>query len=476
MGQQNWLASLALIAWPFISLTLFANLRLNHAILWSILGAELILPTGALFKFAMIPQLDKVSLPNLSILLGCLIFARRPLRITGRMGLTELLIIFFVSSPIFTSRFNGEPIYAGDTVLPGVGLYDGISPVELAIISALPFFVGRQFLRSTQDSEEILRTLVVAGLIYSLPILFEIRMSPNLQSWIYGFAPSDFIMTRRGGGFRPMVFMGNGLIAAFFMMTTAVAAAALWRTRARLQHVSMGVLTTYLGVVLILCKSAGAALYGVILIPVIRLTGTRFQMRFSVFLVCIALTYPMMRSFGLFPTEALVGAADMVSQDRAASLKFRFDNEDKLLKRAFEKPMFGWGRYGRNLVLSDENGRNESVTDGLWIITIGQYGLMGFLAQFGLLSIAVFRAASAYRFCRSSSDVVFLGALSLIVSVNIIELIPNSGLLPLSWLMCGALLGRSEALLAQARQKQRRPVMLGPQSPPQIPTGTVERF
>ena len=78
MGQQNWLASLALIAWPFISLALFANLRLSQAILWSILGAELILPTGALFKFAMIPQLDKVSLPNLSILLGCLIFARRP--------------------------------------------------------------------------------------------------------------------------------------------------------------------------------------------------------------------------------------------------------------------------------------------------------------------------------------------------------------------------------------------------------------
>ena len=114
---------------------------------------------------------------------------------------------------------------------------------------------------------------MVAGLIYSLPMLFEIRISPNLQSWIYGFAPSDFIMTRRGGGFRPMVFMGHGLIAAFFMMTTAVAAAALWRTRARLQQVSMGVITTYLGVVLILCKSAGAALYGVALIPVIRFTG-----------------------------------------------------------------------------------------------------------------------------------------------------------------------------------------------------------
>ena len=34
----------------------------------------------------------------------------------------KLLIILFLLSPIFTSQFNGEPIYAGDTVLPGVGL------------------------------------------------------------------------------------------------------------------------------------------------------------------------------------------------------------------------------------------------------------------------------------------------------------------------------------------------------------------
>jgi hypothetical protein len=448
MTHQNWLASLVLIAWPWVAMALFTQLRLSQAILWTILGAQLVLPTGALFKFAMIPQFDKISIPNICLVIGCLIVGRRPLRIFRRMGLTELLIFGYVFSPIATSINNGEAIDAGGTILPGVGLYDAISSVELAFIAMLPFFIGRQFLRSFEQNEEILRVLVIAGVVYSFPMMFEVRMSPNLQNWIYGFSPSDFIMSIRGGGYRPMVFMGNGLIASFFMMTTAVAAAALWRARKTLQQLPMGAITAYLGAILILCKSFGAALYGIVLVPVIRWTSPRFQIRIAIFVVSVALTYPMLRSFDLFPTQSLVDAAALVSQERALSLKFRFDNEDTLVKRAFEKPLFGWGRYGRNLVYNEDNGRDESVTDGLWVITLGQFGLFGFLTQFGLLSIAVFRTVSALRFARSKNEQIFLSALALMVSVNILELIPNSGLLPWTWLMCGALLGRAEALLA----------------------------
>ena len=274
-----------------------------------------------------------------------------------------------------------------------------------------------------------------------------------------------------------MVFMGHGLIAAFFMMTTVVAAAALWRARAKVGRLPMGGVTAYLGAVLILCKSAGAALYAFALVPIVRLTGPRFQMRLAVILVCVALTYPMLRSFDLFPTDCLVSIAELISHDRAQSLKFRFDNEDKLLTRAFEKPMFGWGRYGRNLVFSEESGRNESVTDGFWVISIGQYGLIGFLAQFGLLSIAVISRRArrigyavirrigfpgrphAYRFRQYYRTHTQFGAFAMDMA-HVRSLAGQVG----------------GALLAQARQKQRRPVMLGPQSPPQIPTETVQRF
>jgi hypothetical protein len=451
--MQNWFASFALIAWPCLAIYLFATQRLSQAILWTVLGAQLALPAGASFKFEMIPTFDKSSIPNLCVLIGCLIVSKRPLRIVNKIGLTELLIVTFFVSPIITSQLNGDPIIVGEGVLPGVGLYDALSAAENSFIYVIPFFVGRQFLRTAEQNKEILYVLAMAGLIYSFPMLFEIRMSPNLQYWVFGFAPGgpgNFAMTVRGGGYRPMVFMGHGLIAAFFMMTTAVAATALWRARIRLHQIPLSAVTAYLSGVLMLCKSFGAALYGIVLIPIVRLASPRFQVRFAIVLVSIALVYPALRSSGLFPTQTVLVMVNSFSTDRAGSLKFRFDNEDNLLRRAFERPLFGWGRYGRNRVYNEDSGRDESITDGLWIITMGQYGLIGFLAQFGLLSLTVFRAARAFKLARSMNEAIFVAALSLILSINIVELLPNAGLFPWTWLLCGALLGRSESLQAQA--------------------------
>src|SRR5205807_10200386 len=85
----------------------------------------------------------------------------------------------------------------------------------------------------------------------------------------------------------------------------------------------------------------------------------------------------------------------------------------------------------------------------------GQFGLFGFLAEFGLLALPVFRAASALRFAESMPERVFLAALSLILAVNVVDLLPNSGLNPWTWLLAGALLGRAEELRALARQRPR---------------------
>ena len=176
-----------------------------------------------------------------------------------------------------------------------------------------------------------MRVLVVAGLIYSLPMLFEVRMIPQLHNWIYGYFPSDFLQQVREGGFRPVVFMGHGLLAVFFMMTCAVAAAALWRTDTRVQRLSPFGVTAYLGTVLILCKTLGTLVYAAVLVPLVRFAKPRLQMRIALVLVTIALFYPMLRFFDFFPTQTMVETAAMVSDDRASSLKTRFDNEDLLL-------------------------------------------------------------------------------------------------------------------------------------------------
>jgi hypothetical protein len=448
------LATLAICLWPAVAISFFRTLPLRLATLWTILGAQLLLPVGAAIKFEMVPQFDKTSVPNLCALIGCLIVFRGRQRLLASIGLAELLIAMFLISPAVTSELNGDAIIVGDRVLPGVGLYDAISTVESSIISLLPFFLGRRYLRGSADNLAILQVLVVAGLIYSLPSLFEVRFSPQLHYWVYGYYPTDFIQQMREGGFRPMVFMGHGLLAAFFAMTVTVAAASLWRIRVHIFTLPPAGVTIYLAMVLLLCKTLGATLYGLVLAPLVRFANPRTQMRIAQTLAIVALLYPVLRSFDVFPTKLLVSGASSISVDRGESLKFRFDNEDTLLERASERLLFGWGRYGRSRVYA-EWGQDVSVTDGHWVLTLGQFGAFGFFAEFGLLTIGILRAAAALRFARSESEKVCLAALAIIVSVNIIDLLPNSGLIPWTWLLAGALLGRVEALRATASQNVR---------------------
>ncbi len=211
--MPNSFAFFSLIAWPFVALWLYLSRPVGKATVWTILAGHLLLPVGTFFKIEMVPQFDKYSVPNLCALAGCIIFARRPPRFLGGMGLVQILILFFVVGPLVTALLNGDPIFVGNKVLPGVGAYDGFSTLLFQLIMLIPFFLGRAFLRTAEDIVQVFHALSVAGLAYSLLLLFEIRFSPQLHNWLYGYYPSDFIQVmREGGTYRPMVFMGHGLV------------------------------------------------------------------------------------------------------------------------------------------------------------------------------------------------------------------------------------------------------------------------
>src|SRR5262245_16651075 len=204
----NWFATFALLSWPLVAVCLYYARPVNQATLWTILGAQLLLPVGAAIKFEGIPQFDKISIPNLAALVGCLLVMRRPLRIWNGLGFAGILILMYVIGPFITAELNGDPIVLADRTLPPESHYDALSAVVSQLLFLLPFFLGRQLLRSSADSEGILRVLVIAGLLYSLPVLFEVRMSPQLHNWFYGYHPHQFAQQMRDGGFRPVVFMG----------------------------------------------------------------------------------------------------------------------------------------------------------------------------------------------------------------------------------------------------------------------------
>lgn len=453
----NVTTTTALLAWPIVAIWLYKTLPVGRATLWTILGGYMLLPVRAEIKFAMIPQFDKDSIPTLVALAACIVVLRKPIRLWTRFGLAEVFILTLLLSPFITSQLNGDDVVSGGRMLPGVDTYDAGSAVIAQMIVLIPFLIGRQILRSEADTEDILRVLVLAGLAYSILMLFEVRMSPQLHTWVYGYFPSMFAQAFREGGFRPVVFMGHGLLVAFFAAMSIVAASAFWRTGTpifRRYRVSAGGITAYLGIVLVLCKTLGALVYAVVLVPVVRFLKPKLQVKIAVVLTLFALLYPTLRAADLVPTGLMLQMAAAVDDDRADSLETRFTHEYRLLQRASQRFYFGWGRFGRSRIYN-EYGGDDTLSDGLWIITMGQFGIIGFVAQFGLLSWPVFRAASALRRISSAKEAVFLSALTLILAISLVDLLPNSTLRPWTWLIAGALLGRAEALLAPAHRSNR---------------------
>jgi hypothetical protein len=447
-------ATFALLSWPLVTLWLYRTRPVGQATLLTILGALLLLPAVWGIKFTGIPVFDKISIPNLAAFVCCMLIAGRRLRFWSHFGLIEVLLVIYLVGPFVTVELNTDEIHIANLTLPAESHYDALSAVVFQFVFILPLFMGRQLLRSSTDNVEILRVLVIAGLLYSLLIFFELRMGPQLSYLIYSYQASNISQAFRDGGYRPVVFLGHPLLLSFFMMTTAVAATALWRMQIRVTRFAPTAITVYLSGILLLCKSAAAIVYGAMLLSLVRWTKPKFQLRVAVVLVTIALLYPVLRITNVFPTSVLTEAATLISQERAVSLGQRFDQEGKLLEHASQRFLFGWGRWGRSRIYDPNTGSDITVTDGDWIITLGVWGLFGFVAQFGLLAVPVIRAASALKYAKSESDKVFLAALALIVAISLIDQLPNSSLNPWSWLLAGALLGRAEALRATGRQLQ----------------------
>jgi len=414
------------------------------------------LPVKTAVDLPMIPVMGKDSIPVVSALVGCWLIKEKKISYFKELGNIKYLVILFLIVPFITASLNSDSITKGGYFLPSLTYYDGLSATINQFLLISPFFIGRQFFRTYSDQLAMLKLIVVAGLFYSILMLFEVRLSPQLHTWVYGYFPHSFGQQMREGGFRPVVFMGHGLLVAFFTVIVLIASSALWINRIKVRQFSPKLVSSYMLVVLVLCKSIASLFYGVIGLAMVILTKPKLQLRATVILVCLALFYPTMSIIKIFPHQWIVNTAELISPERAQSLNFRFENENILLTHGRERFFFGWGGWGRNRVYNEESGRDETVTDGRWIITFGQFGIFGFIAEFGLLAITVFQANKALRLLKSKPERNLLAAHALLVGVIMIDQLPNASLAPWLWLIAGILLGRSGAILAE--NKLNKPI------------------
>ena len=439
--------AIALLAWPLVALWLFARLPFEKAIIWSVVASYLLLPSTFAIDLPGVPPMEKQSLPNLVLLLIVLAKAPRSFRLLPPSRIAKLLLLMLFAGSFLTAMTNQDPIWIAERVLPGLTLYDGLSSTVRSLLIIAPLLIGWQYLATPQSHREILKAFCAAGLAYSLLMLFEVRMSPQLHTWVYGYFPHSFAQQIRWGGYRPVVFLTHGLHVAFFAMTVTLAAAALWRENqgtsspADRPLIPYGYATTYLAVVLVFCKSLGSLLYGVLFLPVVLFMKVKRQLAIAALLAAVALSYPILRGVQMVPTDTFLEWAEAFDPARRQSLYGRFYHEEMLLEHARERILFGWGSWGRNRIHDAETGEDISVTDGYWAIVIGSSGWVGYLATFGLLGFPILMLWLKARRQKAAGPPQATVCLALLLGINMIELLPNATLQPWTWLIAGAILG-----------------------------------
>ena len=465
--MPNMLAYLVLFAWPLVVMALFTRLPPARAAIWAVLAGYMVLPVKVAVDLPLLPAINKSLVPVLAAVVLCALLGSRGRGITGggntargwlpRSWSGWLLVMVFVLSPAVTTMANMDAAYNGARLMPGLRNYDIFSFTLFNMVMVLPLLLGRRMLGSAEDHAYLLRALAIAGLIYTVPMLIEIRLSPQLNTWIYGFFPHSFGQQVRDGAYRPVVFLGHGLLVAIFTAMALLAAAVSLRIKAGWMRFG----TVWLLGLLVLCKSFGALAMAALLLPFALLARPRLMLTVATIAALICLTYPMLRKADMVPKQAILEWVASYEQERANSLEHRFTNEDMLLAHADRRPYLGWGGWGRGRVFDEETGEDTSTVDGTWIGQFATYGWVGYLATFGLLTWPVLLIA--WRRRRLDIGLPTAG-LCLVLSLNLLDLLPNSSLSPLTWLMAGALLGFVER--AGARRQTAQVLRRADRTPP----------
>ena len=306
---------------------------------------------------------------------------------------------------------------------------------------------------------------VIGGLV-SLPLcVWESVMSPRLHSELYGFRPSSFRMTRRWGGWRPTVFMQHGLAVAAWMGATAVVAWVLWRSKvvASVAMVPIKVVAIGLVVGTIALRSTGAAILVVMLIGAAEVVQTSRSRTILMVLLLAPAGYIGLRVAG-WDGDQLVSFAARLGEERAGSLNMRLENDAIIVDKAMERPVFGWGGWGRWRVKDPVTGKDITVSDSWWGILVGSTGVFGLVAAYGTFIAPMFvmirRKTSSRIFDQAQGAAWAVGlAVLLFVIDTLANAMPNSSFMLASGAMAGFVSRPRRAVAAQT----------GP--PPGVPAG-----
>ncbi|MFN6145731.1 MAG: hypothetical protein ACK5AL_05195 [Planctomycetota bacterium] len=381
----------------------------------------------------LVPQADKAML-LCGALLAALLQTPRVARLRDGLRWFDLPLLAFCCSPFCSSVAND------------LGVKDGLSSaLAHSIAFGLPYALGRIAFRDAAALAELARALLLGAACYAPLCVFESRMAPQLHQWVFGmpgrvgWETVDFYGPLR---YKASVFMESPLELTPLLGLGTVGGWCLWRAlqMRRIHGYAMRWWIAGAAVAPLMGKSLGGVTLSLAAFATVAATRRLRTSVILVALVCVTPAYIATRASGWWDAMNFVEfLRENVSESRSASMWTRVVNENILVVKALEQPVFGWGGWGRNRVY-DEEGKDISILDGFWIITLGCNGWFGLGSWLLVVWLPVALVLSRWRRLRlwRGSGMMVVWATTAVL-IHSIDCIANSMVNPVYYLLMGAL-------------------------------------
>lgn len=415
---MSFMVPLALFGWPIIAISLFLIMNPRRAVIASYVGGWLFLPITVGYEILGLPDYTKVVASIIGVVIGILLFdAKRFLNFK----------LNWIDAPVIIFCLWG----ATSSLSTGKGAWDAFSTIlENSVLWGFPYVVGRIYFRDLESFRDLAIGIVFGGLIYVPLCLLEIRMSPQLHIWIYGYHQHQFEQSIRFGGFRPTVFMQHGLAVAMWMVNATVLA--IWMqangTLRRFPALAVTGLTITLLVTTILCKSTGAVTLMMVGLAAVFAASILQKPWPLLFLISISPLWMISRTLDLINGQIVYDLFYRISEERAQSFQIRLVQEEEIMQIALQHPIFGGSRWWPN------------GADQLWLIYFRNFGSVGiatFTAIFLVPGWVLLRRIPFRQLCQP--DWAPLTGMILIVVLYTIDNLLNGLVNPIFTVVAGAL-------------------------------------
>jgi len=379
-GNYGIVVDLAMAGWYPLCFTLFMLLAPARAVSVGLVLGFLLLP-NVVYDLPGMPNYDK----GLAIVLGVTVSAflvDTKRFIAFRPRAIDWPITVLVLAAFLSALANGD------------GAYRGLSNAfDFGVRWALPWLLGRLYLRDFESQRFLCQTIVVGALVYVPFALWEVKMSPQIHREVYGVMLRSFKHAHRAFGlWRPNVFVSHGLAYALYNSLATLLAFWLWRTGSvrRLLGFPMAFVVGTLFFMTLAAQSSNAILL-LFLGMICLMVAMRYRRVAPILaLMLVPPIYVSLRQGLRWDGQELVAVAGSVfGPSRAISLNVRVESESLLRDRILERPWFGYDDF-KEFTGNRGRGVEDSpvLVDSRWLLYLGLYGVFALIGLWSMQLLA----------------------------------------------------------------------------------------